>query len=89
LGNPRLLILDEATSSLDTESERIIQNSLNTILKTRTTLIIAHRLSTIRDADLILVLDRGVLIEQGTHDELMAKRGQYFYLNHQQLTTVA
>jgi HlyB family type I secretion system ABC transporter len=89
LGNPRLLILDEATSSLDTESERIIQNSLSTILKTRTTLIIAHRLSTVRDADLILVLDRGVLIEQGTHDELMAKRGQYFYLNHQQLTTVA
>jgi HlyB family type I secretion system ABC transporter len=89
LGKPRLLILDEATSSLDTESERIIQNSLSTILKTRTTLIIAHRLSTVRDADLILVLDRGVLIEQGTHDELMAKRGQYFYLNHQQLTTVA
>jgi HlyB family type I secretion system ABC transporter len=89
LGNPRLLILDEATSSLDTESERIIQNSLNTILKNRTTLIIAHRLSTIRDADLILVLDRGVLIERGTHDELMAKRGQYYYLNHQQLTTVA
>ncbi len=89
LGNPRLLILDEATSSLDTESERIIQNSLSTILKTRTTLIIAHRLSTVRDADLILVLDRGVLIEQGTHNELMAKHGQYFYLNHQQLTTVA
>ncbi len=88
LGNPRLLILDEATSSLDTESERIIQNSLSTILKTRTTLIIAHRLSTVRNADLILVLDRGVLLEQGTHDELMAKRGQYFYLNQQQLTTV-
>ena len=89
LGNPRLLILDEATSSLDTESERIIQNSLSTILKTRTTLIIAHRLSTVRNADMILVLDRGVLIEQGTHDELMTKRGQYFYLNQQQLTTVA
>ena len=89
LGNPRLLILDEATSSLDTESERIIQNSLSTILKTRTTLIIAHRLSTVRSADLILVLDRGVLLEQGTHDELMANRGQYFYLNQQQLTTVA
>jgi HlyB family type I secretion system ABC transporter len=86
LGNPRLLILDEATSSLDTESEQIIQTNLNTILKNRTTLVIAHRLSTIRSADLILVLDRGVLIEQGTHDELMARRGQYFYLNQQQFT---
>lgn len=89
LGNPRLLILDEATSSLDTESEHIIQTNLNTILKDRTTLVIAHRLSTIRNADLILVLDRGVLIEQGTHDELMSLQGQYFYLNQQQLTAVA
>jgi HlyB family type I secretion system ABC transporter len=88
LGNPRLLILDEATSSLDTESEHIIQTNLNTILKDRTTLIIAHRLSTVRNADLILVLDRGVLIEQGTHEELMTRRGQYFYLNQQQLTAV-
>ena len=88
LGNPRLLILDEATSSLDTESEHIIQTNLNTILKNRTTLVIAHRLSTIRSADLILVLDRGVLIEQGTHDQLMARRGQYFYLNQQQFAAV-
>ena len=86
VGNPRLLILDEATSSLDAESERIIQTNLNTILQDRTTLVIAHRLSTVRNADLILVLDRGVLVESGTHDELMAKRGQYFYLNQQQLT---
>ncbi|WP_414512442.1 peptidase domain-containing ABC transporter [Nostoc sp. PCC 9305] len=85
LGNPKLLILDEATSHLDAESERIIQTNLNTILQGRTTLIIAHRLSTVRNADLILVLDRGVLIESGTHQELMAKRGHYFYLNHQQL----
>lgn len=85
LGNPKLLILDEATSHLDAESERIIQNNLHTILQGRTTLVIAHRLSTVRNADLILVLDKGVLIEKGTHSELMAKRGHYFYLNQQQL----
>lgn len=85
LGNPQLLILDEATSHLDTESERIIQKNFNTILKGRSTLVIAHRLSTVRNADLILVLDKGVLIESGTHAELMAKRGHYFYLNQQQL----
>ncbi|MBE8988315.1 peptidase domain-containing ABC transporter [Nostoc sp. LEGE 12450] len=85
LGNPQLLVLDEATSHLDTESERIIQHNFNTILKGRTTLVIAHRLSTIRNADLILVLDRGMLIESGTHEELMAKRAHYFYLNQQQL----
>ncbi|MFM5889569.1 MAG: peptidase domain-containing ABC transporter [Dolichospermum sp.] len=88
LGNPKLLILDEATSHLDTESERIIQQNFNTILKGKTTLVIAHRLSTVRNADLILVLDRGVLIESGTHEELMAKKGHYFYLNQQQLQTL-
>ncbi|AFZ55765.1 peptidase domain-containing ABC transporter [Anabaena cylindrica FACHB-243] len=85
LGNPRLLILDEATSHLDSESERIIQNNLRIILKGRTSLIIAHRLSTVRHADLILVLDRGVLVESGTHEKLIAKRGHYYYLNQQQL----
>ncbi len=85
LGNPRFLIFDEATSNLDAESERIIQNNLKTILTGRTSLIIAHRLSTVRNADLILVLDRGVLIESGTHDELIAKKGHYYYLNQQQL----
>ncbi|NMG09330.1 peptidase domain-containing ABC transporter [Brasilonema sp. UFV-L1] len=89
LGNPRLLIFDEATSHLDTESERIIQRNLNTILKGRTALVIAHRLSTIRNADLILVLDKGVLIESGTHEALMAKRGHYFYLNQQQQLNMA
>ncbi|HEY9673911.1 MAG TPA: ATP-binding cassette domain-containing protein, partial [Waterburya sp.] len=88
LGNPRLLVLDEATSSLDAESERIIQTNLNKIVEGRTTLIIAHRLSTVRNADLILVLDRGVLVESGTHDQLMAKRGHYFYLNQQQFAAV-
>ncbi|MGL6343709.1 MAG: ABC transporter transmembrane domain-containing protein [Waterburya sp.] len=85
MGKPRLLILDEATSNLDAESERIIQNNLNTILKTQTTIVIAHRLSTIRNADLILVMDRGLLVESGTHEQLMAKRGQYYYLNQQQI----
>jgi len=85
LGNPRLLIFDEATSHLDAESERMIQNNLKTILQGRTSLIIAHRLSTVRNADLILVLDHGVLSESGTHDELIAKKGHYFYLNQQQL----
>lgn len=72
-------------SHLDTESERIIQRNFHTILKGRSTLVIAHRLSTVRNADLILVLDKGVLIESGTHAELMAKRGHYYYLNQQQL----
>lgn len=85
LGNPRLLIFDEATSNLDAESERIIQNNLKTILQGRTSLIIAHRLSTVRNADLILVLDGGVLVESGTHEDLIAKKGHYFYLNQQQL----
>ncbi|NMF62411.1 peptidase domain-containing ABC transporter [Brasilonema octagenarum] len=88
LGNPRLLIFDEATSHLDAESERIIQNNLKTILQGRTSLIIAHRLSTIRNADLILVLDQGVLVESGTHKELIAKKGHYYYLNQQQLAQV-
>ncbi|MGK7948634.1 MAG: peptidase domain-containing ABC transporter [Xenococcaceae cyanobacterium] len=89
LGNPPLLIFDEATSHLDAESERLIQTNLETILQDRTTVVIAHRLSTVRRADMILVLDRGVLVESGTHSELIAKRGTYFYLNQQQLAEIA
>jgi ATP-binding cassette, subfamily B, bacterial HlyB/CyaB len=85
LGDPPLLIMDEATSHLDPESERIIQENLSTILKGRTTLVIAHRLSTIRHADNILVIDRGSVVEQGTHEELIAKRGHYYYFNQKQL----
>lgn len=88
LGNPRLLLFDEATSHLDTESERIIQDNLKTILKGRTSVIIAHRLSTVRNADLIMVMDKGLLVESGTHDELIAKKGHYYYLNQQQLAQV-
>lgn len=87
VGNPRLLIFDEATSHLDTESERIIQQNLGQILKGRTTLVIAHRLSTIRHADQILVLERGVLIESGTHETLLGKNGYYAYLVQQQSET--
>lgn len=85
LGDPQLLIFDEATSHLDAESERIIQTNLHKIRQGRTTLIIAHRLSTVRNADLILALDRGILVESGTHEELMSLKGYYYYLNQQQL----
>lgn len=88
LGNPPLLILDEATSSLDAESERIIQSNLERILTNRTTIVIAHRLSTVRNADLILVLDRGIIVESGNHQELMKKAGHYYYLNQQQLSVI-
>lgn len=85
LGDPRILILDEATSSLDTESERRFQQNLARISRDRTVFIIAHRLSTVRNADRILVLDRGILVEQGTHDKLMDDRGLYYHLAQQQL----
>ncbi len=88
LGNPRMLILDEATSHLDAESERVIQTNFSKILKNRTTIVIAHRLSTIRNADLILVLNRGVVVESGTHEQLMKKSGHYFYLNQQQMNAM-
>ncbi|MBR1591246.1 MAG: lipid A export permease/ATP-binding protein MsbA [Acidaminococcaceae bacterium] len=80
LKDPRILILDEATSALDTESERIVQEALNRLMVGRTSIIIAHRLSTIKNADRILVLDKGQLAEDGTHEELMEKNGLYAHL---------
>ena len=82
---PPVLLFDEATSALDTESERAVKESLDELLTDRTSFVIAHRLSTIRDADRILVLERGRLVEQGTHEELLARQGLYFYLASQQL----
>jgi len=80
LKNAPILILDEATSALDTESEKLVQGALENLMKDRTSLVIAHRLSTIRNADIILVLQKGEVIEQGTHDELIEKRGNYYNL---------
>jgi len=80
LANPKIIILDEATSSLDTESEALIQKSLSELIKDRTTIVIAHRLSTIKQADQILVIESGSIVERGTHDQLIAKKGRYFEL---------
>lgn len=80
LANPKIIILDEATSSLDTQSEALIQKSLAELIKDRTTIVIAHRLSTIRKADQILVIEAGHIVERGTHDQLISKEGRYYEL---------
>ena len=88
LKNPRILLLDEATSALDSESERLVQEALEQLMKGRTTFVIAHRLTTIQRADRILVLNKGRLVETGTHNELMARQGLYHYLYTLRLTEV-
>ena len=85
LKNAPILLLDEATSALDTESERQVQAALKVLMRGRTTLVIAHRLSTVRRADNIVVLDQGAVVEQGTHDELLARGGLYAQLVSAQL----
>jgi ATP-binding cassette subfamily B protein len=80
LYNSKMLILDEATSNVDTSTERQIQKAMRELMKDKTCFVIAHRLSTIRNADMILVVDQGDVMEQGTHDSLMEKKGFYYKL---------
>ena len=84
LSDPSILILDEATSSVDTRTEVLIQKAMQKLMEGRTSFVIAHRLSTIRDADLILVMNHGTIIEQGTHQQLLDKKGFYYDLYNSQ-----
>jgi ATP-binding cassette subfamily B protein len=84
LEDPPILVLDEATSALDTESERIVQQALESLMQRRTTIAIAHRLSTIRNADVIFAIDNGTIVERGTHDELVTRGGLYARLYDEQ-----
>ena len=80
IANPPVLILDEATSSIDTRTEKIVQEGMDKLMKGRTVFVIAHRLSTIKNSDVIMVLDQGKIIERGNHDELIAQKGNYYQL---------
>ena len=87
LMNPKLLLLDEATSALDSESEYLVQEAIDRAMKDRTVCVIAHRLSTVRNADKVIVIDQGSIVEQGTHDELCQQEGIYKKLVIRQLLT--
>ena len=88
LYNPKILILDEATSSVDTRTEINIQNAMKNLIKDRTSFIVAHRLSTIRNADVVIVMKDGKIVEKGTHDSLMNKEGVYFNMYNSQFLNV-
>ena len=80
VADPKILILDEATSNVDTRTEKAIQDAMHSIMQGRTSIVLAHRLSTIRDSDLIVVMERGEIAESGSHEELLAKKGRYYEL---------
>ena len=86
LSQPGILILDEATSSVDTRTEVLVQRAMNALRAQRTSFVIAHRLSTIRDADVILVMQAGRIVEQGTHEELLERKGAYYELYQSQFS---
>ena len=89
LKDPQILILDEATSSVDTRLEKMLQEAMQRVMKGRTSFVIAHRLSTIKSADLILVINNGDIVEQGTHEELLAKQGEYEKLYNSQFAHIS
>ena len=89
LSNPAILVLDEATSSIDVQTEKALQKGLNAMLEGRTSFIIAHRLSTIKNCDKIMYIDQGGIMECGTHEELMAKKGYYYHLYTTQMEDIA